>query len=96
MKGKATQKGEGGKLITIEAVFGLRLEEVKITGDFFLHPEETIRAIEQCLLERSIDEIKARTSHIVQDIDGVLRANKASLIGVSPQDVLETLKEAIR
>ena len=50
MKGSATRKVPGGKLVKAQVEYGYILEHVKITGDFFLHPEEAINDIENAVL----------------------------------------------
>ena len=43
--GTATRKIPGGKMVRVETTFDKKIESVKITGDFFLHPEETLDLI---------------------------------------------------
>ena len=43
--GNVTKKIIGGKLVRIDVAFDERIETVKITGDFFLHPEDTLEEI---------------------------------------------------
>ena len=44
--GKAKYKVKGGKLIKVQlAKKEDRIEGIKITGDFFLHPEELIEQL---------------------------------------------------
>ena len=50
MKGTASRKIPGGKMVKVSVEYGYVLENVKITGDFFLHPEESIEDIERAVL----------------------------------------------
>ena len=75
---------KSGKLIRVSAIFeGDRIRDIKITGDFFLHPEERIEEIEQSLRNRRIDEVNDVVEREMAD---------AEYEGISP----ETLTEAIR
>ncbi|NQV08811.1 hypothetical protein HQ529_03090 [Candidatus Woesearchaeota archaeon] len=83
----ATKKVEGGKLINIEVSDG----DVKITGDFFLHPEESISEIEK-ILEENIDNHYL----IIEQIDDFISSNDIQLIGVSSSDIFDVFKEALK
>ena len=52
------EKVEGGKLLVIKVDFGDKIEKVDITGDFFAHPEESIKEIEKRLagIKKDFDE----------------------------------------
>jgi len=75
------EKVPGGKLVCIdvEGAEG-RIASIRITGDFFLHPEETIGKIEDALIGAPVNEVAARVA-------SVLKENEAQFIGVSPQDL---------
>lgn len=92
-KGTATRKIPGGKLIRIDVVFSDTLESVKITGDFFLFPEETLDQIELALKGANIPLDRLA---LTAKIDGALLENQAELVGVSPADVIDTLEEALK
>ncbi|NOZ80229.1 MAG: hypothetical protein GXP63_01035 [DPANN group archaeon] len=94
--GYAVRKVAGGKMVRVDAVFGLNLEDLTITGDFFLHPEETLRALEHHLIGTPLDGLKNRDRIIARELDGILRKNNALLIGIAPQDILDALLEATR
>ncbi len=87
-----TKKVEGGKLFRIDLDFDSKIEKIKITGDFFLHPEETITDIESVLngvrSDISCGELKDK-------IDGALSSRNASLIGVSSDDIANAILEVI-
>lgn len=80
--GKAEYKVEGGKLIRVQLrEKGGRIEEIKITGDFFLHPEGFIEELEEALLGRVLDE-KDLTAYI----GTLVEKGKVTLLGASPED----------
>lgn len=90
--GSATTKVSGGKLVRVEVSWSDRLETVKITGDFFLHPEEMIIEIEKQLIGLALP-LDQET--IVIKINNLLNQFQAQLIGASPTDVVNTLLEAM-
>jgi len=80
--GKAEYKVKDGKLIRVQLVKKEnRIEKVKITGDFFLHPEELIEELEQALAGRELDE-----SNLAKSIRIVIEQKGATLLGASPED----------
>ncbi|MEM2112315.1 MAG: lipoate protein ligase C-terminal domain-containing protein [Candidatus Bathyarchaeia archaeon] len=79
---KAEYKVEGGKLIKVQlAKKGNTIDKIKITGDFFLHPEETIEKIEGSLVRRILNE--AELANLIRT---VIEKNEATLLGASPED----------
>jgi len=86
----AELKVPGGKLVRAEvSVEGGRMVEVKITGDFFLHPEEAIFKLEASLRGLSVN------SDIASAIELELGRLKAQLLGASPKDLAEAVKRAV-
>lgn len=87
--GRADLKVMGGKLVSAETVVNAGyLVEVKITGDFFMHPEETIEDLEKELrgipvgdLDRTVAEFFSRRS--------------VELIGASSDDFVKVLKSSL-
>ncbi|MEM2953751.1 MAG: lipoate protein ligase C-terminal domain-containing protein [Candidatus Bathyarchaeia archaeon] len=80
--GKAEYKVEGGKLVKAQvAMDGDKIRKVKITGDFFLHPEEVLEELEEALVGSLLDE-----SSLAILIKGVASRKNATLLGVSPED----------
>ena len=77
---------KAGKLIKVRAVFeGDKIKEIKITGDFFLHPEEKIEEIEASLRGKRIKEIEET---LRESMDG------AEYAGISPKDLTYAIREA--
>ena len=64
-----------------------------ITGDFFLYPEEALPQIEKDLAGMPISTSAAVLSERVQQS---LTREKAAFIGVSPDDIAETITEALK
>jgi len=80
--GRAEYKVEGGKLIKVQltAADG-KIRRIKITGDFFLHPEEVIEDIENALEGQILDEHELSSL-----IENVMKNKQAVSLGVSPED----------
>lgn len=80
--GKAEYKVEGGKLVKVQlAKRGNAIGKIKITGDFFLHPEELIEELEEKLEGRLLDE-----EDLTEYIRALMEKNEASLLGAAPED----------
>ncbi|MEW6748326.1 MAG: lipoate protein ligase C-terminal domain-containing protein [Candidatus Micrarchaeota archaeon] len=85
------EKIAGGKLVCIEiSATGGRVVSASITGDFFLHPEERINAMESALigvqLEESEDSVAVILEHALGD---------GQLIGASVRDLARIFRRAV-
>jgi hypothetical protein len=88
--GKAEYKVEGGKLIRVQLrKKSDRIEEIKITGDFFLHPERFIEELEEALLGHNLNE-KDLSAHIW----ALVEKGKVTLLGTSPEDFAKCITMA--
>jgi predicted ATP-grasp superfamily ATP-dependent carboligase len=77
-----------GKLIRIRTrIENGCIEAIEIHGDFFLHPEQTIMAIEKDLIGAPLDEIAQR-------INRTLETHDAQLIGCSSEAIESTIRSA--
>jgi len=93
MKYQVTKKIEGGKLITlkIETDNGT-IKDIKIYGDFFLHPEESITHIENNLKGLSADSSLQTFTH---EIETALAQKRAAFLGITPQQIAETISQTV-
>ena len=82
--GRASIKVKGGKMVKaqIELDEDNRISKIKITGDFFLHPEDLIEDMERTLLGLRLDE-----EELSRAIEDLMREREATLIGVKPGDI---------
>jgi len=81
--GNAAYKVPGGKLIKISLVEDNgQIQDIKITGDFFLHPEDSIEDLERALIGKLLQATKL--ANIIEDS---MKENKAILLGASPEDI---------
>jgi hypothetical protein len=88
--GRAEYKAEGGKLIRVQlSKRGSEIEIVKITGDFFLHPEELIDDLEKALEGHTLSE-----SHLTEVITALMEERGATLLGASPRDLARCIMRA--
>jgi len=80
--GRAEYKVSGGKLIKVQLTEkDNRIQKIKITGDFFLHPEELIDELEDALTQRLLNE-----SGLTEHIRIFMEKREATLLGASPED----------
>lgn len=81
--GKAAYKVKGGKMIRVQLMQkDGRIEWLKITGDFFLHPEDLIEEMERMLISSPIEE-----ERISKSIAALIKERKGTLVGVAPIDI---------
>lgn len=92
--GLAKQKVPNGKLLIVK----LEHENGKITcvellGDFFLYPEETIYKIEGAIkgMDTNVSE-----NEIVSKVRAIAEAEKATMLGITPEAIAQTVKAAVR
>ena len=79
---KSEYKVAGGKLLRVQlSEKDGRIRQVKITGDFFLHPETFIENMEEDLAGQPLDEKKIATF-----LQSLLELRGAVLLGASPED----------
>lgn len=87
-----TRKVPGGKLFRIELTADDRIQSVKITGDFFLHPEETLAELEACLVGLALP---LQADIITQTLQAVLDQSGALLVGLTPADLAAAMVEML-
>jgi len=75
-----------GKLIKVRAKFrGEYIEEIRITGDFFIYPEDTIEVLERELKGKRISDVKNIIERVMKNCE---------YIGVEPSDIDEAVRLA--
>ena len=68
------------------------VSRVKITGDFFLHPEDAIAELEKALMSISI---VSPETEIIRKLADSMKENNAQLIGASIEDFARIFKKAV-
>jgi lipoate-protein ligase A len=90
--GRAEYKVKGGKLIKVHlSETGCKISRVKITGDFFLHPEVLIDELEATLLGHRLDE-----AELTAFIETFLSKRNAIMLGASPTDFAKCIVMAVK
>ncbi len=87
---ESSYKVPGGKLVKVKLQTSMgKIDAIKILGDFFLHPEETILKIEESLIGVGTQErvIEKRIFQTLKEFD-------ATLVGVTARDIAKTIMMA--
>ena len=80
-------KVEGGKLLRIDIkVEDNIIQKIKITGDFFMYPEEAITIIEKKLIGVEINQIKNK-------IQEIITKREIKIIGFQAEDIEKAIKK---
>ncbi len=84
---RGEHKVQGGKLIRVllEEDRG-RVARIRITGDFFLHPEEAIFEV-----ERALEGAELAEGPLLERIKEVYRSAGAFSIGAGPEDFVKAI-----
>ncbi len=83
----SSYKIPGGKFVKVKLWVDVeKIKRITILGDFFLHPEETIQAIENALVGTELN-----VTSIESIISKVMSESNASLIGATPEDLVTTI-----
>jgi len=87
MERSADYKASGGKLVRIRLTEEAgHIRSVRITGDFFLIPEESVGK-----LEKMLEDTPLREQEIRLLVNRFYRATQAQGAGVTPDDFVKAL-----
>ncbi len=92
MESRSRQKIPGGKLVEVRVEYGERILGVEIVGDFFMHPEEALGRIEDCLIGMRSGEAEGA---MVEAIRKEAENAGVEMIGISPEAIAKAIKMAI-
>lgn len=88
----ADYKAPGGKLLRVRLrENGERIESVKLSGDFFLIPEDSLPK-----LEKMLEDVPLREKELKLLVDRFFRGTNAQGLGVSPDDFVKAILAAKR
>ncbi|MHA2060093.1 MAG: lipoate protein ligase C-terminal domain-containing protein [Candidatus Ranarchaeia archaeon] len=88
---KAEHKVPGGKLVRVDIqIKQSKISGIKISGDFFLHPEEDIAIIEQAVINMPIDE-----KRLTEKINDVLTEREIESVGVDAEAFARAIMKTI-
>ena len=93
MHGVSTEKIPGGKLLRVKVDYNTVIRDVSITGDFFLHPEESVEKIESALFGINVNDSEEKIEGIIHS---VIKQHKIQMIGVDPASIARNIKAAIK
>jgi len=82
-----------GKLLRIDVTYEDHIENIKITGDFFIHPED--------ILDQIVSELKGlplplQPDSVTRKISYVIQNNEAEMIGITINDIVTSLAEVLQ
>ncbi len=87
MKGKSIYKVPEGKLLKVFLDFDEnKINNIKLTGDFFLHPENGIELIEKALTGKGFNR-----ELLIDEINTVVDENKIEFFGITSEAVVEAI-----
>ena len=89
----SSQKVKEGKIVKVEAQFENVITKLKISGDFFLHPEEVLDDIENSMLDLNRD---VSFDTIVLKIHNLIKNYDAQMIGLSPESLAMVIRETLK
>ncbi|MFN7990660.1 MAG: biotin--protein ligase [Candidatus Micrarchaeia archaeon] len=88
---KCEEKIPGGKMVCLELwQSGGRVSRARITGDFFLHPEDAISRIERDLVGIPLSAGEGEIAFRIRESLG-----DALLIGATPEDLSRMFRKAV-
>jgi lipoate-protein ligase A len=92
MKGQSVHKVLDGKLVKVrlEAEKG-KIKSIRISGDFFIHPEEKIEALEKGLAGTELSE-RALEKRVSELIEG----NSMQVFGFKAGDLAKAILMAVQ
>lgn len=79
-----------GKMLRLDVTYAEHIESLKITGDFFLHPEETL---DQIVTELTGVAVPIQKDVLIRKTKYILDSNEAEMIGITVEDIINTLDE---
>ena len=86
----ADYKAPGGKLVRVRLTEADgRIESAKISGDFFLIPEDSLPKLEMML-----EDVPMREKELKLLVDRFFRGTSAQGLGVSPDDFVKAILAA--
>ncbi len=88
---RCEEKVPNGKMVSVEVETDAGITtSVKVTGDFFLHPEDTIGAVEKTLTGIAAETDEAEVASRIRDA-----LKGAQLIGATAEDLARIFKRAV-
>ncbi|MFH1751311.1 MAG: hypothetical protein ABH863_06525 [Candidatus Micrarchaeota archaeon] len=95
-RSKIAAKVEGGKLLQMELELSddaMRAKFIKITGDFFIHPEDSLVVLEKALL---MAPAGMAASGIASSISEISKSQGIQMLGITPEALAGAFVECIK
>jgi lipoate-protein ligase A len=78
-------KPKKGKLLRLDLEMDRVIKRIRISGDFFMHPEEAIDDIEHLLTGLRVDEAGEK-------LEKYIKENDVQLVGIRPKDIIDAIR----
>lgn len=90
MQSSAKFKVPNGKLLEVKIDYSGSIKNIQILGDFFVHPEEALKGIEDLLVGTDLNEkvISDKVQHFVD-------SNKIMLVGINAEAIGKVIAIAV-
>ena len=85
---KAEYKVPGGKLLACDVEYDNVITNIKIYGDFFMHPEPAILDLEKTILGKKREELPPTLTKFFEDPE-------ITIFGASPLDFVKVIELAL-
>ena len=82
---------KAGKLLKISLGYDTTIHDIKITGDFFLYPEEGIEQLQLQLIGTELNKEKIKVK-----IDQILQNEKLEPFGFNSEQLAEAIMGAVK
>ncbi len=94
MRTSAQRRVQGGKQVRVYLeIEGGTVTAAEVSGDFFIYPEEGLKALEDSLVGLSASTTEDSVLVLVEDIFG---SHGITTLGFGPRDLARTIWEAFR
>ncbi len=93
MIGFASKKIVNGKLINILVDYHDTIRKIEISGDFFIHPEEALKEIEEFLIGLDVNSDKEIIEYKLKNFVNI---RNIRLIGFDESDLADVIKESVK
>ena len=90
---QSKQKVKEGKVVKVEIECNELIRNIRITGDFFIHPEDILDEIEKSIIGL---EGSASIEIITSNINSRIADRDVQMIGISPESIALLITEALK
>ena len=89
MQKTVKHKVKNGKLLEIRIIYGEKIQELKILGDFFIYPDEGLE-----IIEKELVGVRLNLNSIEEKINNTIKKNNIEMIGIDPRSIAISICEA--